>query len=373
MLDSPHETPPPVLLSLLALATSAVAATPAKPTPTPAPSAVVTVPATLLKELKPRSIGPAIMGGRVSDIALDPIDPFTFYVALGTGGLMKTSDNGGSFQGVFDDQAVASGGAVAVAPSDAKVVWLGTGRHDRNSSSWPTAYNRSAERRTRPGSTWGSRKADPSRASSSPEDPAVAWVRPRATCGRAGASAASTRRATRADVECRAHRHRPHSRRRWAPATSPSIPRTPDIVYAALYARQRTALVVHLGTRAHGRPGPGRAIFKSSDGGGTWSGSPGTAHRHRPLGPDVFRKDPRIVYAIVQSDEAGTSKIDDVRSRRGGVFRSEDAGETWVRTSPLNPRPFLLQPDPRRSRGRQEVYVLGFAMHVLEDGGKTFR
>src|SRR5258707_1336084 len=83
------------------------------------------VPAPALKPLKARAIGPAIMGGRISDIALDPADAHTYYVALATGGLMKTSDGGGSFQGVFEGEAVASTGAVAVAPSNTKVVWLG--------------------------------------------------------------------------------------------------------------------------------------------------------------------------------------------------------------------------------------------------------
>ena len=55
----------------------------------------------LTQPLKGRAIGPAVMGGRVSDVALDPKDPYTFYVALGTGGVMKTSDNGGSFEAVF--------------------------------------------------------------------------------------------------------------------------------------------------------------------------------------------------------------------------------------------------------------------------------
>ncbi|MGH9888540.1 MAG: WD40/YVTN/BNR-like repeat-containing protein, partial [bacterium] len=114
----------PVLLALLAAATPVAAAPAAKPSPTPIASAPA-LPATLLKELKPRSIGPAVMGGRVSDIAYDPQDPFTFYVGLATGGLMKTTDNGGTFSGVFEDQAVASIGAVAVAPSDPKVVWVG--------------------------------------------------------------------------------------------------------------------------------------------------------------------------------------------------------------------------------------------------------
>src|SRR5574341_1796793 len=93
--------------------------------------------AVLLKNLKARSIGPAVMGGRVSDIAFDPNDPSTFYVALGTGGVMKTTNNGITFDGIFEKEAVAAIGAVAVAPSDSKVIWVGTGEaNDRNSSSW---------------------------------------------------------------------------------------------------------------------------------------------------------------------------------------------------------------------------------------------
>src|SRR5665811_1505642 len=91
--------------------------------------------AILLNSLKPRSIGPAIMSGRVSDVAFDPQDSFTYYVALGTGGVMKTTDNGGSFDAVFEKEAVAAVGAVAVAPSDPKTIWVGTGEaNDRNSS-----------------------------------------------------------------------------------------------------------------------------------------------------------------------------------------------------------------------------------------------
>src|SRR5438034_755036 len=126
-----EESPP---ASAAAAAGSPAAASPASTTP-PLSASVTPAPSTgapqgtdvLFKNLKARSIGPAVMGGRVSDIALDPHNPFVFYVGLAHGGLFKTGDNGVSFDPVFDKQPVLSIGAVAVAPSDSSVIWVGTG------------------------------------------------------------------------------------------------------------------------------------------------------------------------------------------------------------------------------------------------------
>src|SRR5260221_1461744 len=117
------------------------------------------------------------MGGRVSEIAFDPADPRTFYVALATGGLMKTTDGGGSFKGVFEHEAVESTGAVAVAPSNPKVVWLGTGEaNDRNSSGWGNGVYRSTDA----GATWTQAGLASSKAIARivvhPTQPETAWV-----------------------------------------------------------------------------------------------------------------------------------------------------------------------------------------------------
>src|SRR4030081_3728779 len=100
----------------------------------------------LFKNLKARSIGPAVMGGRLSDIALDPKNPFIFYVGLAHGGVFKTGNNGVSFDPIFDKQPVLSIGAIAVAPSDSDVIWVGTGEaNDRNSSGWGNGVYRSTD------------------------------------------------------------------------------------------------------------------------------------------------------------------------------------------------------------------------------------
>src|SRR6476659_6700659 len=100
----------------------------------------------LFKNLKARSIGPAVMGGRVSDIAIDSRNPYVFYVGLGHGGVFKTNDNGVTFQPIFDKQPLLSIGAVVVAPTDSDVIWVGTGEaNDRNSSGWGDGVYRSTD------------------------------------------------------------------------------------------------------------------------------------------------------------------------------------------------------------------------------------
>ncbi|HEV2095716.1 MAG TPA: hypothetical protein VGQ82_04370, partial [Chthoniobacterales bacterium] len=135
-------------------ATSAAPAISASISPSPSASAQPSAPQLseiLFKNLKVRGIGPAVMCGRVSDIAIDPRNPFLFYVGLATGGIFKSGDNGVSFEPIFDKETVQSIGAVAVAPSDPDVVWVGTGEaNDRNSSEWGNGVYRSSDG----GATW---------------------------------------------------------------------------------------------------------------------------------------------------------------------------------------------------------------------------
>jgi hypothetical protein len=98
----------------------------------------------LFKNLKARSIGPAVMGGRVSDIALDPHNPFIFYVGLAHGGVFKTEDNGVTFDPIFSTSSRFSrSAAVAVAPSDSNVIWVGTGEANdtRHTTKTPPALD----------------------------------------------------------------------------------------------------------------------------------------------------------------------------------------------------------------------------------------
>ncbi|WP_218082086.1 WD40/YVTN/BNR-like repeat-containing protein [Anthocerotibacter panamensis] len=330
--------------------------------------------ALMLKGLTARSIGPAAMGGRVSDLALDPKDPFTFYVGLGTGGLMKTSDNGGSFQGVFEQESVAAVGAVAVAPSDPKVIWVGTGEaNDRNSSSWGHGVFRSTDG----AATWTNVGLTQSKTIARivihPKDPNTAWV---AASGDLWGPSPERGlyKTTDGGKTWKVVLSAPAPYTNRVGATDVALdPSNPNILYAALYARERKPWAFSAGPEATDGKDLG-GIFKSSDGGTTWSklteGLPTDTGR---IGLAVYPKNPKILYAVVQSDSAGTSTIDDIKSKRGGVFRSEDGGTHWTRVNALNPRPFYfsqIRVDPQND---QRIYVLGFALHISEDGGKTFR
>jgi len=363
---------PPILCALAAALVGAEKAPRSKSAETPA--AGRRIEASLLKSLKARPIGPAVMGGRVSDIALDPENPFLFYVGFATGGVAKTNNDGGTFTGVFDKEAVASIGAVAVAPSDPKVVWVGTGEaNDRNSSAWGDGVYRSEDG----GETWTHAGLKDSRAIAriavDPADPKTAWV-----------AAAGNLWAAGGDRGCYLTRDAGKTWRAALQAPAPYQdrvgcgdlvldPSSSSVVYAALYARRRQPWSFTWGPEATEGKDLG-GIYKSIDGGASWKKLEGGLPRATGrIGLAVFRANPRILYAVVQSSEKGTDSINDIRSRSGGLFRSDDGGETWTLRSRIDPRPFYFSQVRVDPANAERVYVLGFGLHVSEDGGKSFR
>jgi photosystem II stability/assembly factor-like uncharacterized protein len=358
------------LVLFVPLALFAQAKPAAKPAATPA------MPDSLIfgNGLKARSIGPGLMGGRVSALAFDPHDPYTYYVGLATGGVMRTDDNGQTFSGIFDKEASASIGDIALSLSDSSVIWVATGEaNDRNSTGWGSGVYRSTDG----GGTWTFAGLKDSKSIARiivhPTDPKTAWA---AVSGNLWAESAE--RGIYKTTDGGAN---------WTKVLSAPKPfdtkvgggdlaidpSNPNILYAALYARIRKPWSFISGADYTDGKDVG-GIFKSTDGGATWtklaSGLPGRTQR---IGLSVFAKDPKIVYAEVQSDLGGSGDLDAPLSKSGGVFRSEDKGEHWTRMSRLNPRPFYfsqIRVDPAND---QLVYVLGFMVHVSEDGGKTWR
>ncbi len=326
-----------------------------------------------LAALKARAIGPAVMSGRVSEIAVDPSDPDTFYVGLATGGVMKTANGGLTFRAVFEKEPVASVGAVAVAPSDPRVVWVGTGEgDDRNSSGWGNGVYRSSDG----GETWKHvglpRSFAIARIAVDPKDPATAWVAALGNLWAPGGERGLYRTTDGGGSWKKVLSAPPPHDALVGAADVVLDPSDPRTVYAALYARRRSPWAFEYGAGLTGADAGG--IFKSSDGGATWTklgrGLPPLTGR---IGLDLARSSPRVLYAVVQSDAGGTSGIEDIRSREGGVFRSDDGGQSWARRSPLDPRPFYFSQIRVDPLNPDRIYLLGFMLHVSDDGGAVFR
>ncbi len=332
----------------------------------PAGDQAVTVTTDMLRALAWRPIGPANMGGRISEIALVPGKPSQWLVATGTGGLFKTVNGGTTFSPAFDDQPTLSIGSVAVAPSDPKIVYAGTGEgNGRNSSTWGNGVYKSADG----GDTFTHLGLDDSRdvprLAVHPANPDVAY-------------AAALGHLWDANRE-RGLYKTTDGGKTWRPALQIDEntgcidvlldPSNPDVVYAAMYARRRQPWSFQSG--GFGDKG---GIHKSTDGGKTFHRlTEGLPKKTGRIGLALYASDPRHLYAVIESDEAGTSSIDDVRSRAGGVFHSTDAGERWTRLSPFTPRSFYFSKIVVDPKDENRVYLLGYGLDVSDDGGRTFR
>lgn len=314
------------------------------------------------------------MGGRVSDLAIDPRNPAAFFVGLSTGGLFKTSDNGVTFDSAFEKQPVQSIGAVAIAPSESDVIWVGTGEStDRNSAEWGDGVYRSVDG----GGTWRHVGLDTSRSIGRiiihPKNPELAYA---ACLGNLWVDGGERGLFKTTDAgkswEAVLTAPPPHNGRVGACDVA-MAPDNPEVIYAAMYARQRKPWSFSYGASVTGGEDVG-GIFKSTNGGGSWkkctAGLPSLSGR---IGLAVTPVNPKLVMAVLQSDEGGASGFEDIHSKRGGVFRSEDAGETWKRVSDIDPRPFYFSQIRIDPADDQRVYLLGFALLVSDDGGKTFR
>jgi photosystem II stability/assembly factor-like uncharacterized protein len=306
---------------------------------------------TVLKNLQWRSIGPAIMGGRIDDIAAVEANPNIFYVGAATGGVWKTTNNGTTFEPVFDEQGSTSIGDIAIAPSDPNVIWVGTGEpNNRQSSSWGDGIYRSLDG----GKTWKNMGLTDSRhigrVQIDPHNPDIVYV---AAVGHLWGP--NKERGVYKTMD---------GGKTWSNVLFINEdtgvidlamdPQSPMTLYAAAYQRRRTPFGFNGG-------GPGSAIYKTIDGGATWK----KLTTDLPEGPtgrigiDIYRSNPNIVYAIMEN-------------AKGGVFRSEDRGEHWRKMSDLDSRPMYysqIRVDPNND---QRIWQLAAPMYVSDDGGKTW-
>jgi photosystem II stability/assembly factor-like uncharacterized protein len=300
-----------------------------------------------------RSIGPATPSGRVDDLAVLESDPTTFYVAMATAGVYKTTNAGTTFTPVFDNEGTGSVGAIAIAPTDANLVWVGTGEaNNRQSSSWGDGVYKSADG----GRTWTHMGLRESRAIAriivDPVDFGVVYVASPGNLWGAGGER-GVYKTTDGGVTWTRVLHVDDD----TGATDLVIdPMNNKTLYAATYQRRRAQWGMNGG-------GPGSGIWKSTDAGKTWTkietGLPAGAKGR--IGLAIYRANPNILYATV--DAPGES----------GVYRTDDAGANWRKLSDTNPRPMYfsqIRIDPQTD---SRIYVLGVSLHVSDDGGRTFR
>ena len=281
-----------------------------------------------------RAIGPANMGGRVTDIDGVPGDTSTFYVSGADGGIHKTTDGGVSFKPIFENQRAYSIGALTLAPSDKNVLWVGTGEGDpRNSVGYGWGVYRSVDG----GDSWkhlGLKETERiKRIVVDPNNPDVACV-----CALG---------------------------KEWGPNKERGVFKTTDggktwdkILYidentgcADLAMENENPRIMYAGMWTFRRKpwrfddgGQNTAIYKTTDGGATWekimNGLPQT-DMARP-GIHIAQSDPNIIYLMTEFKGGGTA------------FRSEDKGAHWtlVNDDPnINFRPFYysdVRVDPKR-------------------------
>ena len=214
-----------------------------------------------LQALQARVIGPAVTGGRVHDIEALPGDPSTIFVASASGGLWKTTNRGISWKNVFDTMAVSTFGDVAIAPSNPDIVYAGTGeQNNRQSTSWGNGVYRSDDG----GGSWKHLGLTATRhigkVEVHPHNPDIVYV---AALGNLWAPSAergvfkSTDGGTTWDKVFFVDDHT-------GVVDMVLDPSNPDVIYAAAYQRLRRAWGFNGG-------GPGSGIFKTTDGGDTWT------------------------------------------------------------------------------------------------------
>src|SRR5690349_24758742 len=361
--------------------------------PTPTPVNWSTDP--MLKRFVFRSIGPASMGGRIDDIACVESNSYICYVGFATGGVWKTTNNGTTFQPIFESYSSASIGDIAIAPSDPHVVWVGTGEaNNRQSSSFGDGIYKSSDA----GKTFTKMGLEDSliiaRIVIDPKDPNTVYV---AVLGHLFGP--NKERGLYKTVD---------GGKTWTNVKFIDEdtgftdlvmdPSDSKALYAASYQRRRTSWGFNGG-------GPGSGIWKTVDAGKTWKKLEGGGLPEGILGRigiDVSRSNPNVIYAQMEvgasvgtggeeptaggpapspspspsaspsPSPAASPTPTPLDPKKSGVWRSDDKGKTWHVVSNENNRPMYysqIRVDPSNP---ENVFVGGLNFSKSTDGGKKF-
>ena len=202
--------------------------------------------------LKLRAIGPALMSGRIADIAIDPSDPSTWYVAVGSGGVWKTVNAGTTWTPLFDKEASYSIGCVTIDPSNPHVIWVGTGE---NVGGRHVGFGDGVYRSRDAGASWENLGLKDSQHISKivvhPKKPDVVWVAAQGPLWSKGGDRGLFKTTDGGKTWAKVL-----GAGEWTGVTDVAIdPRNPDVLYAATWQRHRTVAALH-GWRAGVGPPP---------------------------------------------------------------------------------------------------------------------
>jgi photosystem II stability/assembly factor-like uncharacterized protein len=312
------------------------------------------VPPQLVNDLKWRLIGP-FRAGRAVAVAGVPGDSTTFYFGAVDGGIWKTTDAGTVWKPIFDNQPVASIGAIAVAPSDMKTIYVGTGESDIRSD---LSSGNGVYKSTDAGSTWTHIGLEDTRQISriviDPHDPNIVYV------GALGhAYGPNPQRGVYKSVDGGAHWDR-------------VLDQGPEVGISDLAICSGNAQILFAGAWNSHRPpwstyapldGPGGGLYRSQDAGKTWSHLSGTGLPDSDwgrIGVDVA-PDGKRVYALIHA-------------KKSGLYRSDDGGDTWTLANAdprLTSRAWYFNGITIDPQNPDVLYVPNVALYRSVDGGKT--
>lgn len=333
------------------------------PVPTPRPEEAYSA---AISSLRFREIGPATMGGRINDIEVDPTDSRIIYAATAAGGIAKSVNGGTSWTMIFDKESVNSIGDIAISASNPSIIWAGSGEaNNRQSSSWGNGIYKSLDG----GKTWKNMGLEKTMAIARvvvhPTNPDVVYV---AATGNLWA--ATPDRGVYKTTD---------GGKTWqlvlkvnddTGATEIVIdPVSPNILYAAMYQRRRTVFGFN-GSGEHS------AMYKSNDGGETWNkitkGMPYDTENAPSPRPEGLLETGRIAIAVYPKDTNVVYAT--IEHANGGVFRSNDKGETWTRMADIAavPRPMYFSQIRIDPNNDQRLWQAGVTMQYSEDGGRTW-
>ena len=307
--------------------------------------------------LKLRNIGPALMSGRIADIAVHPKKKSTWLVAVGSGNVWKTENAGTTWKPIFDNETSYSIGCVTIDPNNPEVYWVGTGE---NVSGRHVGFGDGVYKSEDGGESWtnmGLKKSEHiAKIIVHPKDSNVIFVAAEGPLWSSGGERGVYKsldggKTWKAVLEISKD----------TGVTSLEMdPTNPDILYAAAYQRRRSVAVLLAG-------GPESGIHKTTDGGETWmklsNGLPGG--EIGKIGLAISPIDPQVVYATIEAKRPA-----------GGFFRSANGGLSWERRNEYRSGgtgPHYYQEIYAHPTKFDWVFQMDPVMRVTEDGGKTFR